>query len=105
MQFFAHLVKISNDLVKQPETLHALIVAVKLHVELVVIGDGGEDHAYALVRLMVQVLPTAPLVSARMRAQAMPDKSGSGSDITTCISCYRFRALELLDKFLRFILD
>lgn len=87
MQLFTHLIKISDDFIKQPETLHALIVAVKLHVELVVIGDRGEDHAHALIRLMVQVLPTAPLVSARMRAQAMPDKSGSGSDITTCIWC------------------
>lgn len=44
-----HLIKISDDLIKQPETLHALVVAVKLHVELVVVGDGGEDHAHALV--------------------------------------------------------
>lgn len=85
---FTHLIKISDNLIKQPKTLHALIIAVKLHVELVIIGDRGEDHAHALIRLMVQVLPTAPLVSARMRAQAMPNKSGSGSDITTCICVF-----------------
>lgn len=60
----SHLIKIRDDLIEQPETLHALVVAIQLHVELVVIGDGGEHHAHALVRLVIQVLPTAPLTSA-----------------------------------------
>lgn len=73
----SYLVKVSNNLVEQPQALHALVVPVQLHVELVVVGNGGEDHADALVRLVVQVLPTAPLASAK-RARA--DKSGWGGD-------------------------
>lgn len=58
-----HLIKIGNDLIEQPKTLHALVVPVQLHVELVVVGDGGEDHAHSLVGLVVEVLPSAPLAS------------------------------------------
>lgn len=48
-----HLIKIRNDLIKQPQTLHALVVPVQLHIELVVVGYGGEHDARALVRLVV----------------------------------------------------
>lgn len=51
-----HLVEVGDDLVEQAQTLHALVVAVQLHVELVVVGDGREHHAHAVVRLVVQVL-------------------------------------------------
>lgn len=53
-----YLIKISNDLVQEPQTLHALVVAVQLHVKLVVVGDAGEYNPHALVRLVVQVLRT-----------------------------------------------
>lgn len=53
---FSNLVKISDDLVKQPQTLHALVVSIELHVKLVVVSDGREHHAHTLIRLVVQVL-------------------------------------------------
>ena len=48
-----YLVKIRDDLIEQPETLDALVVEVQLRVELVEVGDGGEDDAHALVGLAV----------------------------------------------------
>lgn len=69
--FITDLVKVGNYLVEKTQTLHALVVPVQLHVELVVVGDGGEYDADALVRLVVQVLPTPLLVTDRPRAKAM----------------------------------
>lgn len=56
-----HLIKIGNDLIKQPKALHPLIVPIQFHVKLMVVGNRGEQHARALVRVVVQILPTDPL--------------------------------------------
>ena len=58
MQFFVsiYLVKVSNDFIKQPETLHALVVVVQLGVELMEVGDAGEEDADPLVTLTVELL-------------------------------------------------
>lgn len=84
--YSTHLIKISDDLIKQTETLHALVVAVQLHVELVVVGDGGEDDAHALVRLVVQVLPTARLVTPRTTHHT----SGPSDYLTNIFFCTVF---------------
>ena len=39
-----------------PDALHALVIPVQLGVELVEVGDGGEDDADPIVRLAVQLL-------------------------------------------------
>ena len=41
-----------------PDALDALVVAVQLGVELVEVGDGGEDDAHPGVGLAVQFLRT-----------------------------------------------
>ena len=61
---FPHLIKIGDDLVKQPETLDALIVAIQFHVEFVVVGDGREHNANTRVALMVEVLRQSVLCCA-----------------------------------------
>ena len=61
---FTHLIKIGDDLVKQPETLDALIVAIQFHVEFVVVGDGRKHDANTRVALMVEVLRQSVLCCA-----------------------------------------
>jgi hypothetical protein len=51
-----YLVKICDDFVKKPEALNALVVEVQLDVELVEVGDAGEDNAHAGVGLAVEIL-------------------------------------------------
>lgn len=53
---FTHLIKVSDDLIEQPETLDAHVVPVQLDVEVVEVGDGGEQHSDLSVGLVVQVL-------------------------------------------------
>lgn len=53
---FTHLIKVSDDLIEQPETLDAHVVPVQLNVEVVEVGDGGEQHSNLSVGLVVQVL-------------------------------------------------
>jgi hypothetical protein len=50
------LVKIGDYFVEKPETLDPLVVEVKLDVELVEVGDAGEDDAHTGVGLTVEVL-------------------------------------------------
>ena len=50
------LVKVCNDLVQQPQTLHSLIVGLKLHVEVREVRNGGKQDAHALTLLVVQLL-------------------------------------------------
>ena len=56
------VVKVGDDLVEQSEALDALVVAVQLGVELVKVGDAGEDDADAVVRLRVQLHVAPELV-------------------------------------------
>lgn len=51
-----HLIKVCDDLVEQPQTLHSHVVPVQLDVEVVEVGDGGEQHADLSVGLVVQIL-------------------------------------------------
>lgn len=53
---FTRLIKVGNDLVEQPETLDAHVVPVQLDVEVVEVGDGGEQHSDLSIGLVVQVL-------------------------------------------------
>jgi len=53
---FIHLIKVSDDLIEQPEALDAHVVPVQLDVEVVEVGDGGEQHSNLSVGLVVQVL-------------------------------------------------
>ena len=55
-----YLIKVSDDLVEQPEALHSLVVGLQLHVELGKIADGGEHDGHALAGLVVQLV-VAPL--------------------------------------------
>jgi len=52
----SHLVEVGDDLVEQPEALHALVVHLRLGVEVGEAGDGGEHHAHGVVVLGVQLL-------------------------------------------------
>lgn len=51
-----HLVKVSNDLIEKPQTLHPHVVAVQLDVEVIKVGDGGKHDAHLGVGLVVEVL-------------------------------------------------
>ena len=55
----AYLVEVCDDLVEEPETLDPLVVEVELDVELVEVGDAGEDDAHPGVGLAVEVLRRA----------------------------------------------
>lgn len=50
------LVKVGDDLVEQPEALEALVRAIHLRVELVKVGNAGEDDAHLGITLMVEFL-------------------------------------------------
>ncbi len=52
------IIEVGDDLVQEPQALDALVVEVQLHVELVEVGDGGEEDADTGVRLAVQFLRT-----------------------------------------------
>lgn len=57
----SHLVKIGDDLIEEPETLHALVVRLQLHVKLRKVADGGKHDSDAFARLVVQlVIPAFP---------------------------------------------
>lgn len=60
-----YLVKVSDDLVEQPETLHPLVVGLQLHVEFGEIADGGEHDGHALTGLVVQLV-VAPLARQKV---------------------------------------
>lgn len=47
------LVEISDDLVEETQTLHAHVVSVQLDVEVVEVGNGGEENADLGVRLVI----------------------------------------------------
>lgn len=51
-----YVVEVGDDLVEEPQALQALLVNVRLGVELLEVRDGGEHHADAGVGLVVQVL-------------------------------------------------
>ena len=51
-----YLVEVGDDLVEKTQTLHPHVVAVQLDVEVVEVGDGGEQHPYLSIGLVVDVL-------------------------------------------------
>lgn len=51
-----HLIKISNDLIEQPQTLEALMVDVGFRIELLKVRDRGKEHTHTFVGLVVEVL-------------------------------------------------
>ena len=53
---FEDLVKVGDNLIEKAQALNALIVGLKLDVELGEVGDGGEDDAPAVALLVVQLL-------------------------------------------------
>ena len=53
-----YLVKVTDDLIEQANTLQALLVDIILIVELLVVGDGGEHDAYVVILLRVQIIRT-----------------------------------------------
>lgn len=50
------LIEIGDDLIEEAQALHAHVVSVQLDVEVVEVGNGGEEHADLRVRLIIQVL-------------------------------------------------
>merc|ERR1719237_844225 len=53
---FENFVEVSNNLIEKAQALNALIVGLKLNVELREVGDGGEDDAPAVALLVVQLI-------------------------------------------------
>lgn len=51
-----HLIKVSNDLIEEPQTLNAHVVAIQFYVEVVEVGDGGEHDSHLGVGLVIEVL-------------------------------------------------
>lgn len=51
-----HLIKVGNDLVEEPQTLNAHVVAIQFYVEVIEVGDGGEHDAHLGVGLVIEVL-------------------------------------------------
>ena len=58
MVYHVYLVKVTDDLIKQANTLQALLVDIILIVELLVVGDGGEHDADVVILLRVQIIRT-----------------------------------------------
>lgn len=54
--FAEQLVEVGNDFVQQPQTLHALVVCLELHVELGKVRYGREHYAHAVALLVIQFL-------------------------------------------------
>lgn len=55
---WVYLVKVCDDLVKQPEAFYSLIIGLQLHVELGEVADGGEHDGYTLTGLVIQLVVT-----------------------------------------------
>lgn len=53
---FTRLIKVGDDLVEEPQTLHPHVVPIQLDVEVIEVGYGGEQHSDLSVGLIVQVL-------------------------------------------------
>lgn len=54
--FAQQLVEVGDDLVQQPQTLHALVVGFQLDVKLGEVRYGREHYAHAVALLVVQFL-------------------------------------------------
>lgn len=54
--YFSHLIKVGDDLIEQPQTLNSHVVSIQLDVEVIKVGDRGEQHSDLSVRLVVQIL-------------------------------------------------
>jgi hypothetical protein len=52
------LIKVSNDLIEQPQALQPLVVDVGFRVEFLKVWDRREEDTNAFVRLVVEVLQT-----------------------------------------------
>lgn len=53
---YKDLIKVSNDLIQQPQALHSHVVAVQLDVEIIEVWDRGKQDANLCVGLIVQIL-------------------------------------------------
>ena len=53
---FEDLVKVSDNLIEKAQALDALVVRLKLNVELGEVGDRGEDDAATVALLVVELL-------------------------------------------------
>ena len=53
---FEDLVKVSDNLIEKAQALDALVVGLKLNVELGEVGDRGEDDAATVALLVVELL-------------------------------------------------
>lgn len=62
-----YLVEISDDLIEETQALHAHVVSIQLDVEVVEVGNGGEEHADLGVRLVVQILGIIKEASMQVR--------------------------------------
>lgn len=51
-----YLVKVGNDLIEQPQTLHTHVVSVQLDVKVVEVGNGRKENADLRVGLIVEIL-------------------------------------------------
>lgn len=51
-----HLIKVSDDLIEEPQTLQSFFIDVTLSVELFEVWHRGEHHTYTVIRLIVEVL-------------------------------------------------
>ena len=65
-----NLIKVSDDLIEQPQTLHPLVVGLQLHVELREVADGGEHDGHALARLVVELV-VASLASQKVSSYVL----------------------------------
>lgn len=54
-----YLIKVGYDLIEQSKALHSHVVAVQFDVEIIEVGDGGEQDAHLCVGLIVQILQTS----------------------------------------------
>lgn len=54
-----YLIKVSNDLVEQPQTLDTHVVSVQLDVKVIEVCDGRKKHADLRVGLVVEILQGA----------------------------------------------
>lgn len=50
-----YLVEITNNFIQETQTLQALFVDIRLIVELLVVGNGGEHDRHARVALVVEL--------------------------------------------------
>ena len=53
---FQDLIKVSNDLIQQPQTLNTFVIGLELNVKFAEVGNGSKNDADAGALLVIQVL-------------------------------------------------